>query len=168
MVTDETPKNDIKIRRKKRRKRAKWRALKETAAVEAMLLLILTLAFLFSLNPFKLIIAPAPELAVDTPLLTVWVNNFLQRLAFGGGSESLAFICLVISLVGIAYRFRWRVMQKRGWYKQQCPHCGEAGTLKRMRRSWYHRFIGRFGYPIHPYICGVCHWQGTRLDESRI
>lgn len=93
------------------------------------------------------------------------VANIVAQL--DNGAIIIGLPTLVLSLVGLVWRLRWRVNHYQPWHNDACPSC-QSAQLKRKRRRYGDRLLGRLGIPVRRYICADCHWQGRLIDKRRV
>jgi hypothetical protein len=74
---------------------------------------------------------------------------------------------LAIGLLGGALRLHYHVLNNHRLWLAECPRCDEH-SLRRMRRSVWHRMASWAGIPVRPYICNSCGWRGSRIDHTKI
>ena len=156
-----------KVVRQKRHSGRNRPPVLHTMAPEWGLASLILLALLFLINPFQLFVKKDVSGSAGTQA-SFFSSNLLYWFADRGGATVIGFLLLMLALVGVIARARWRILRQSLWYRQRCPQCDEVAVLKRMKRQWHHRVAGIFGIPTRPYICANCHWHGTRIDETRI
>jgi hypothetical protein len=80
-------------------------------------------------------------------------------------AEIIGFILLLIALIAIAYRLRWRVTHSKSLTQLSCPRCG--GDIHRVHRHTADRIINLF-VPVRRYRCWneACTWSGLRVTAS--
>ncbi len=118
--------------------------------------LFLALAILMIFNP--LTNNPVVE-KIQSPL-AIW-------LFWQGGIVILGGVLLVMVVMLGSLRLRQRINHHRRWWAGICPMCGGA-NLSRVHRTRFDRLLGSMGIPVRRYVCRQCHWQGRRIDESRV
>jgi hypothetical protein len=80
-------------------------------------------------------------------------------------AEIIGFILLLIALIAIAYRLRWRVTHSKSLTQMVCPRCG--GEIHRVHRHIADRIVNWF-VPVRRYRCWneTCAWSGIRVTAS--
>jgi hypothetical protein len=80
-------------------------------------------------------------------------------------AEILGFALLLIAVVAIAYRLRWRLMHSQSLTALACPRCG--GEIHRIHRHFPDRIANWF-VPVRRYRCWKkdCEWSGLRVAGS--
>lgn len=88
-----------------------------------------------------------------------WLANFVRNTTL---SDLTGYVLLLIVLVVVAWRIRWRLMRAQRLTVQVCPRCGS--DLRRTHRRLRDRLISLY-VPVRRYGCrnGDCGWQGRRV-----
>ncbi|MCB8922334.1 MAG: hypothetical protein H6662_12185 [Ardenticatenaceae bacterium] len=94
-------------------------------------------------------------------------NLLFNWFVFQGGVQHLGGAALVVAVVLGVLRLRWRINHHQAWWARGCPQCGKT-NLSRIHRTRLDKLLSSLGIPVRRYICRECHWQGARIDESRI
>jgi len=148
-------------RRRDRNNPLKGRSLDILLAV----FIFITLLLLF--NAVRLAAPSSRPIPEQTSHRYLLVLNILYWMGYQGGSQLVGLILFMVAIWLVIWRARWYAVKEVRWYARECPDCRER-QLKRMRRQWYHRLLYALKVPARPYICANCHWQGVRIDESKI
>jgi len=113
--------------------------------------------------------------------LLAWLRQGLQYLeAFGGSlaqgvlsffrgttlSDLTAYVLLLIALVVVTWRVRWRFLTTPRLSNLECPDCG--GELHRVHRRPTDRILNVL-VPVARYRCRTraCGWGGLRVRKAR-
>lgn len=90
------------------------------------------------------------------------VGAFLSRLS---PSDLLGFALVLIAVVAILLRVRWRLLNTVRLARLRCPRCD--GSLYRIHRTGIDRFIS-FYVPVRRYRCRAdrCSWSGLRTGRG--
>ncbi len=80
-------------------------------------------------------------------------------------AEITGFVLLLIAVVAIAYRLRWRVTHSKSLTQISCPRCD--GEIHRVHRHPTDRVVNVFA-PVRRYRCWNkdCGWSGLRVTAS--
>ncbi len=81
-------------------------------------------------------------------------------------SDLTGYTLLLVALVAVAWRTRWRLMTMPRFTSRTCPQCGS--DLHRIHRRPSDRLLDLF-VPVRRYRCKNrdCRWQGLRVKRSR-
>jgi predicted RNA-binding Zn-ribbon protein involved in translation (DUF1610 family) len=90
------------------------------------------------------------------------VVHFVQGTTL---SDLVAYLLILVVVVLIAWRTRYRILTNPRLAQIQCPRCG--GDLHRIHRRWYHRLLNVV-IPSRRYGCKdpACGWRGLRVKRS--
>lgn len=93
--------------------------------------------------------------------LDVEVSSLLARLSL---SDLIGVVLILVAVVLVLWRLRWRLLNAPTLSSGSCPKCG--GPLHRVHRKWYDRFICLY-VPVRRYRChnAECHWKGLRVGR---
>lgn len=149
------PGDELRRERVRRRRRRRPSFLQRWW-VELALLLLAVMGLSLILFSLPLFAMPA-EGSENGGFLPAWQ----RMLPFAG------VMFLFVSLIGGALRLRYRVNYHEEWWIGPCPQC-QKGELKRKRRRYGDRLLGRLGMPVRRYACEECQWEGARIDQSRV
>jgi hypothetical protein len=87
----------------------------------------------------------------------------------GGGALFLAVLWSFLLFCLTLWRVHWRILHVKRWWDRECPRCHtHTPNLKRIHRTRFARWLNSFAVPARSYICGNCHWQGVRIDETKV
>lgn len=88
--------------------------------------------------------------------------DFIQNSTL---SDLTAYGLILISLMVVIWRTRWRLMTMPRFTASKCPKCGS--DLRRIHRRGIDRLLGLF-VPTRRYQCknAQCDWQGVRIKRS--
>lgn len=77
-------------------------------------------------------------------------------------SDALGLILIVLSLLVLTWRIRYRLRRSPSYAGTTCPACG--GSLHRTRRTLMDRVVNQF-VPVRRYRCKNpdCRWTGLRV-----
>ena len=91
------------------------------------------------------------------------LTNFVQNTT---ASDLTAYVLLLIVLVVVAWRIRWRLMRTPHLAARECPRCGSE--VRRMHRRWTERILSLY-LPVRRYGCTNrdCSWLGPRVWTAR-
>lgn len=91
--------------------------------------------------------------------LRVDLARFLSRLSL---SDKVGLILVILALLAMALRMRWRLMHTASLTKLACPRCGS--TMHRSHRHLLDRVISAY-VPVRRYRCSskTCRWHGLRV-----
>ncbi len=80
-------------------------------------------------------------------------------------SDLVAYLLLVVVLVLVAWRTRYRMLNSPRLTEARCPRCG--GDLYRIHRHWRHRLLNLV-IPVRRYRCKdeACNWRGLRVRRA--
>lgn len=80
-------------------------------------------------------------------------------------SDLLGLALIVLALLILTRRVRWRLMRSEEWTGDTCPQCGSP--MHRSRRRPLDRVIGWF-VPVRRYRCKNpdCGWKGLRVKRA--
>lgn len=80
-------------------------------------------------------------------------------------SDTVAYALILVVVVLIAWRTRYRVLTNPRLAQIQCPRCGS--DLHRIHRRWYHRLLNLV-IPSRRYGCKnpACGWRGLRIKRE--
>lgn len=93
--------------------------------------------------------------------LNAQVGAFIDRAT---ASDILGYLLILVAIVAIVARLRWRVMHSPALTTLCCPKCG--GNIHRKHRTTADRFIS-LSVPVRRYRCvnSECRWQGLRVTS---
>ncbi len=93
------------------------------------------------------------------------VQRFVTLVVSTTVSNFLGVLLIVVAMVAILWRLRWRVMHSEGLSHPACPMCG--GELHRVHRYPRDRILAFF-IPVKRYRCKdrTCGWSGLRVASS--
>lgn len=79
-------------------------------------------------------------------------------------SDMVAYVLILVVVILIAWRTRYRILANPHLAQIQCPRCG--GDLHRIHRRWYHRLLNLV-IPSRRYGCKdpACGWRGLRVKR---
>jgi hypothetical protein len=91
------------------------------------------------------------------------IADFLAQAAF---SDTIGFLLLLVALVMIAWRVRWRLLRNPAYTTVRCPKCD--GTIHVIHRHTVDRLINLY-VPVRRYRCAnaECRWCGLRIGNGR-
>ena len=92
-----------------------------------------------------------------------WLVNLVRNTTI---SDLTAYVLLLVVLVVMAWRIRWRLMRAQRLTGQECPRCGS--DLRRTHRRWRDRLVNLY-LPVRRYGCNGrgCSWSGLRVAVRR-
>jgi hypothetical protein len=81
-------------------------------------------------------------------------------------SDLTGYVLLLIALVVVAWRVRWRLIHAPRFSVLKCPHC--QGELHRVHRRTIDRVVSLY-VPVARYRCRTrdCMWTGLRIKKAR-
>ena len=81
-------------------------------------------------------------------------------------SNTLGLALILVAVLAIVLRARWRLVRTASLTTLRCPRCG--GSIHRVHRLWGHRVLSWF-VPVRRYRCSdrECGWCGIRVVASR-
>jgi hypothetical protein len=94
---------------------------------------------------------------------TQWVVDFVENTTL---SDLTGYALLLIAIVFVAWRTRWRLMRMPRLTAAACPRCGSE--LHRIHRRPRDRLLDLF-VPVRRYRCKNrdCSWRGLRVGKSQ-
>jgi hypothetical protein len=98
-------------------------------------------------------------------LLAAFARSLVRFVEDTTLSDLVAYALLLVVLVLVAWRTRYRLLTNPRLAQIQCPRCG--GDLHRIHRRWYHRLVDLV-IPSRRYGCKnpACGWRGLRIKSS--
>jgi len=97
--------------------------------------------------------------------VSLGIKNFLISFTL---SDALGLLLIILAIVFILWRIRYRYLHSDKWLATTCPKCG--GRIYRVHRSRLDRFIGWVLLPkARRYRCSndECSWTGLRRHGRR-
>lgn len=81
-------------------------------------------------------------------------------------SDAIGYLLILVALVAIVLRLRWRLIRSPSLTTIACPRCG--GEIHRVHRRLRDRIIGVL-VPARRYRCSnrECRWEGLRVTSGR-
>lgn len=91
------------------------------------------------------------------------ISGMLTRIS---PSDAVGLGLIVIAVVAIVLRTRWRLLTDKRYTALACPRCG--GPIHRVHRKGVDRWINAY-VPVRRYRCADsrCRWEGLRTGTSR-
>jgi hypothetical protein len=95
-------------------------------------------------------------------LLSAIDRSLAEFVAETSPAELVGFVLVVLALLALVMRVRWRMMHSQRLTTLSCPRCG--GSIHRVHRRMPDRLLSLF-LPSRRYRCGnsECRWQGLRV-----
>ena len=173
-VNSSPPASDASQRRRKgRRKNPTLARLRRTwqdwwvEIVVAVLILLAIFLLVEQMNTretlYAWLLAAVGGLDSFVTALATGLVAFVQGTTL---SDLVAYVLILVVVVLIAWRARYRLLTNPRLAELCCPRCG--GDLHRIHRRWYHRALS-FVIPVRRYRCKepACGWQGLRIKSSQ-
>lgn len=73
----------------------------------------------------------------------------------------------LLVITALIWRVHWRIIHIPKWWDRACPRC-QSTDLRRIHRTRLAHFLNSFAIPARNYHCVNCHWEGVRIDESKV
>lgn len=90
------------------------------------------------------------------------ISGLLERVSL---SDIVGVLLILVALVAILVRLRWRLLTASSLTDLSCPRCG--GPIYRVHRKWYDRLLSLYA-PVRRYRCRntACRWKGLRFGHT--
>jgi hypothetical protein len=81
-------------------------------------------------------------------------------------SNAIGLVLVVVAVIALILRIRWRLVRSASQTALRCPRCG--GGVHRVHRRWGDRVVSLF-VPVRRYRCSnrECRWCGIQVAASR-
>jgi hypothetical protein len=81
-------------------------------------------------------------------------------------SNAIGLVLVIMAVVALILRIRWRLVRSASQTVLRCPRCG--GGVHRVHRRWGDRIVSLF-VPVRRYRCSnrECRWCGVHVAASR-
>ena len=88
-----------------------------------------------------------------------WLSHFVSGITL---SDALGYVLILVALLAILYRTRWRLQRMPSYTDVLCPDCN--GEIHRVHRRFRDTAVSWF-LPVRRYRCSDrdCRWQGVRV-----